>query len=111
MDGQETAKVVEHSDAKLGCSADIVTLLGTCLEMLNNGDLCGEIDSLVFLSITTLASSTDTPVKEATMSDHRKFSARAPPVGLVMSAGTHGSSMGIPVGILTSIKPMSHSYS
>ena len=31
-------------------------------------------------------------------------------VGLITSAGTHGSSKGIPVGILTSIKPMSHRY-
>jgi hypothetical protein len=32
-------------------------------------------------------------------------------LGLVTSVGTHGSSKGIPVGILTSIKPMSHRYS
>lgn len=56
-----------------------LTLLGTCLEMLANGDLCGDIDSIVFSSNSTLASSIDTPVKEATASDRRKFAARAPP--------------------------------
>lgn len=55
-----------------------VTLLGTCFQMLDNGNLCVNIDSVALPSATPQAGALPGPVREMSASNRRKFAARAP---------------------------------
>ena len=55
-----------------------VTLLGTCFQILDNGNLCINIDFITLPSPTPPASALPQPVRKMTTGNYCKFAASAP---------------------------------
>lgn len=56
-----------------------ITLIGTCFQMVPNGNLCVDLDSIALPSSMLNLANPSTPVREMTVSKRRKFASRAPP--------------------------------
>ena len=56
-----------------------ITLSGTCYQMLPDGNLCVDLDSIALPSSMRNLANSNTPVSEMTVRKRRKFVSRAPP--------------------------------